>query len=75
MLQPKPELRATVEQVLQHPWVLHDLPPGSLEMNDQLLRSHEVRAAEELVTAQQVDALVDAAEVLGAPGEVAVVPL
>lgn len=69
LLQPDPERRATIDQVLRHPWYLQDLPPGSMELNVHLLQLHQDKAAAEQALAMEVDALVDAAEGLGRPGD------
>lgn len=37
MLDPDPETRATVPQIMSHPWFSVDLPPGFRELNDVIL--------------------------------------
>ena len=37
MLRPNPQQRMGVEQVLEHPWFLTDLPEGALTMNSWYL--------------------------------------
>lgn len=34
MLNPNPERRAGLDDIFQHAWLLKDLPPGALGMND-----------------------------------------
>jgi serine/threonine protein kinase len=43
MLTADPAKRCTVSEMLQHPWVLHDLPPGTAELNNQLLQQASAR--------------------------------
>ena len=49
MLQPVPALRATIAQVLAHPWLTHGMPPELATLNDRLLQvgglNHETTAA------------------------------
>jgi len=77
LLCPDPEKRASADEALQDPWCLKDLPSGSLELNEELMRRHEIRTVEEEERARQVDALVDAAELecVGQPEAVLTVHL
>jgi len=43
MLTADPAKRCTVSEMLQHPWVLSDLPPGTAELNKQLLQQASLR--------------------------------
>ncbi len=43
MLTADPAKRCTVSEMLQHPWVPADLPPGTAELNKQLLQQASLR--------------------------------
>lgn len=36
MMTSDPTKRISVQGIMQHPWFLHDLPPGTLDVNSQL---------------------------------------
>ena len=40
LLNPDPEARMTISQILQHPWFLEGLHPTVLTMNDALVDRH-----------------------------------
>eukprot|EP00884_Botryococcus_braunii_P015252 jgi/Botrbrau1/240/Bobra.0022s0215.1 len=56
LLHPDPRKRMRLETVLKHPWFLHDLPPGTLDMNNVYLNQPVDNAVIEAV-----DTLVEAA--------------
>jgi serine/threonine protein kinase len=39
ILEPDPQKRITMEQVVSHPWFQQELPPGALEMNESFLKT------------------------------------
>ncbi len=46
LLEPDPSSRMTMQEVLQHPWFLKNLPKGALQINDDVLRANRGRLAE-----------------------------
>ena len=61
LLKPNPSDRANASRVMIHPWVLQDLPPGALELNQTLLGQAETHSQADCELAVRVDALVDLA--------------
>jgi serine/threonine protein kinase len=45
LLDPNPETRMTIPEIMTHPWFLKNLPEGALEMNELYLPKPDADAA------------------------------
>jgi serine/threonine-protein kinase SRK2 len=60
MMTSDPKNRISVQGIMQHPWFLHDLPPGTLDVNTQLQSTDTERYSSCRQTSQEILELVNA---------------
>lgn len=63
LLVPNPATRISLEGIKQHPWFTVDLPPGAMEMNQQLLKEgSNMEEYENMISAIVDEAVVNASQ-------------